>query len=161
MVLSNSEMSKNISFHVALCAKGLNQGWREGDSSKGEIVIKVGFPPPLGVQRGEGEFGALSRFSLPRAGGGAEVRWLGPWTAESGIRPGSRNNLLIYFCFQNKETPSARWQDEGSSFQVSPISRFEGSSWWDQESSRVRAVTAQTPPGANKKTYKTYWCFPV
>lgn len=32
MVLYNSEMSKNISFHVALCAKGFNQGWRKGDS---------------------------------------------------------------------------------------------------------------------------------
>lgn len=33
MVLYNSEMSKNISFHVALCAKGFpHGGWRKGDS---------------------------------------------------------------------------------------------------------------------------------
>lgn len=50
MVLSNSEMSKNISFHVALCAKGFNQGWREGDSVKVNHYQGGDFPPtPLGV----------------------------------------------------------------------------------------------------------------
>lgn len=76
---------------------------------------------------------AFSRCSLPKKGGrGAvgEMRWSGPWKAESGIHPDSRNNLLIFF---KKETPSARWQDKGSSFPVSHISRFEGSSWWDQK----------------------------
>lgn len=52
MVLSNSEMIKNISFHVALCAKGFNQGWR------GEKVRHHpgGFPPwhATGVKDGLG-----------------------------------------------------------------------------------------------------------
>lgn len=63
MVLSNSEMSKNISFHVALCAKGSNQGWREGDSL--EVNRHQGGLFPLGVQRGEGEFGKSVSLLLP------------------------------------------------------------------------------------------------
>lgn len=30
------------------------------------------------------------------------MRWSGPWKAESGIRPGSRNNILIFFFFSSK-----------------------------------------------------------
>lgn len=61
----------------------------------------------LGVPRGEGQFGGLS--SLPKRG---ETRWSGPWTAESGIHPGSRNNLLVsmflFFSFPKRETPLSR-----------------------------------------------------
>ena len=58
MVLYNSEMSKNISFHVALCAKGFNQGWRKGDSLEvNRFRGGVFFISPWCLTRCEGEFG--------------------------------------------------------------------------------------------------------
>lgn len=71
MVLSNSEMSKNISFHVALCAKGFNQGWRGGEGPS---------PPrwlfPLACHGGEGRFGDRVALLLP---------------AKKGVRGGGRD----------------------------------------------------------------------
>lgn len=54
-----------------------------GRELEGEMVIKAGFPPALVGGEVKDSLGtALARCSLPDVGGGAEVRWAGPWTAE-------------------------------------------------------------------------------
>lgn len=98
----------------------------KGRQLGGELLPQWVFPLVSNTVEEEDLGTGCSRFSLPNGG---EVRWLGPWKAESGIHPDSRNNLLIFF---KKETPSARWQDKGSSFPISRISLFEGS-LWDQK----------------------------
>lgn len=100
MVLSNSEMSKNISFHIALCAKGFNQGWREGAGLKVNHDRGGFCPLELDKAKEENLGTVFSCCSLPKKKkreGVGKMRWSGPWKAESGIHPDSRNNLLIFF----------------------------------------------------------------
>lgn len=83
---------------------------------------------------------------------------VGTWKAERGIHPGSRNDLLIFF--KKGDFPQ---QDGGirglhSQFLTlaeprAPRGGIRHNPEWASDS--------KTPPGANKKTYKTYWCFPV
>lgn len=62
MVLSNSEMSKNISFHVAFCAKGFT---KDGDSLQMACSHSGLFPL---VCNGVKEENLGARFSLPKRG---------------------------------------------------------------------------------------------
>lgn len=60
-------------------------------------------------QGGGGEAGARVLPLLPAHGGGEGSR-LGPWRADSGIHPGSCNNLetvlfFVVFCFFSKRRP--------------------------------------------------------
>lgn len=56
----------------------------------------VGFPPPA-IEQGEGGEAGTRVLPLLPAKNGGEMSWVGPWRAEGGIHPGSRNNLLIFF----------------------------------------------------------------
>lgn len=73
MVLSNSEMSKNISFHVALRARGSSRGWHKGAGLWGSH--RGGAPPPLVFNevKEENLGTAFSCFSLPKRGCGEMV----------------------------------------------------------------------------------------
>ena len=67
----------------------------EGRQLEGELLPWRAFPWVFNKAKGENPGPLFSCFSLPKNGG--EMRWVGPWRAERGIHPGSRNNLLIFF----------------------------------------------------------------
>lgn len=137
MVLYNSEMSKNISFHVALCAKGFpHGGWRKGDSWEVSRYRGGVWPPrPLVLhQRRRRRIWEQHSPASPCQTKG--VRFGGRDRGKlrvGSIQAHAITTFRIFFFFFLKETPSARWQDEGSSLPISHISRFEGSLQWDQK----------------------------
>lgn len=112
--------------------------------------------------------------------GSGEV--VGAWQAESGLHPGSCNNLFLidffFFFFlllKRKDIapppllPTACWQDWGARggyfhSQCLTLAYLKGALWWDQENHKTKKpspAAGQFPTSlrANKRAYKTCWCF--
>lgn len=70
--------------------------------------------------------------------------------------------FLFYFFFQKGRLPSAGWQDEGGGLHSTFLPVIRGLLAVGSELAQsVGKRPLRAPPGANKKTYKAYWCFPV
>lgn len=101
------------------------------------------------------------RFPASPCQKGGEMRWSGPWTAKSGIHPGSRNNLLIFFFVPKRGLLQQDGRIRGLHSKFITLADLRAPCGGIRNNPECGKVTVKTPPGANKKTYKTYWCFPV